>query len=165
MWAKVELVLQVDQQRKNRIEFDKQLKLKPAEGYLGTYNAKVAGAPATSDPKAAPKGNPKAGVPGAPAPKNANPKPKVDRGKKVESVEAAPAPHAKAKAKPKAKAKGTTTTSPPPKSGATTPRSAGATRVANMTPAQKGKNTVHVLCLQRLQGEAVRLLTFRYRKV
>ena len=136
LWEKVELVLQLDQQRKNRIEFDKQLKLKPAEGYLGTYNPKVAGAPATSDPKAAPKGNPKAGVPGAPAPKNANPKSKADKGKKVE---AAPAPHAKAKAKPKAKAKGTTTTSPPPKSGATTPRSAEATRVANMTPAQKAR--------------------------
>ena len=66
LWEKVELVLQLDQQRKNRIEFDKQLKLKPAEGYLGTYNPKVAGAPATSDPKAAPKGNPKAGVPGSP---------------------------------------------------------------------------------------------------
>ena len=136
LWEKVELVLQFDQQHKNRIEFDKQLKLKPAEGYLGTYNPKVAGAPATSDPKAAPKGNPKAGVPGAPAPKNANPKPKADKGKKVE---AAPAPHAKAKAKPKAKAKGTTTTSPPPKSGATTPRSAEANRVANMTPAQKAR--------------------------
>ena len=134
--GKVELVLQLDQQRKNRIEFDKQLKLKPAEGYLGTYNPKVAGAPATSDPKAAPKGNPKAGVPGAPAPKNANPKSKADKGKKVE---AAPAPHAKAKAKPKAKAKGTTTTSPPPKAGATTPRSAKANRVANMTPAQKAR--------------------------
>ena len=136
LWEKVELVLQLDQQRKNRIEFDKQLKLKPAEGYLGTYNPKVAGAPATSDPKAAPKGNPKAGVPGAPAPKNANPKSKADKGKKVE---AAPAPHAKAKAKPKAKAKGTTTTSPPPKAGATTPRSAEANRVANMTPAQKAR--------------------------
>ena len=136
LWEKVELVLQLDQQRKNRIEFDKQLKLKPAEGYLGTYNPKVAGAPATSDPKAAPKGNPKAGVRGAPAPKNANPKSKADRGKKVE---AAPAPHAKAKAKPKAKAKGTTTTSPPPKAGATTPRSAEANRVANMTPAQKAR--------------------------
>jgi len=47
---KVELVLQLDQQRKKRIEFDKQLKLKPAEGYLGTYTTKAAGAPATSDP-------------------------------------------------------------------------------------------------------------------
>jgi hypothetical protein len=33
LWEKVELVLQLDQQRKNRLEFDKQLKLKPAEGY------------------------------------------------------------------------------------------------------------------------------------
>ena len=96
LWEKVELVLQLDQQRKNRIEFYKQLKLKPADGYLGTSNPKVAGAPAASNPKAAPKGNPKAGVPGAPAPKNANPKSKADKDKKVE---AAPAPHAKAKAK------------------------------------------------------------------
>ena len=53
LWEKVELVLPLGQQRKNRIEFDKQLNLKPAEGYLG-----------------------------APAPKNANPKSKADKGKK-----------------------------------------------------------------------------------
>ena len=75
-------------------------------------------------------------MPGAPAPKNANPKSKADKDKKAE---AAPAPHAKAKAKPKAKAKGSTTASPPPKAGATTPRSAEASRVASMTPAQKAK--------------------------
>ena len=67
---------------------------------------------------------------------NTNTKTKADKDKKVE---AAPAPHAKAKAKPKAKAKGSNTASPPPKAGAITPRSAEATRVANMTPAQKAK--------------------------
>ena len=30
LWEKIELVLQLDQQRKNRLEFDKQLQLKPA---------------------------------------------------------------------------------------------------------------------------------------
>ena len=130
LWEKVELVLQLDQQRKNRLEFDKQLKLKPADGYLGT--AKVAGAPA--DTKPAPKGNPKGNVPGAPAPKG-NPKSTADKNKKVE---AAPAPH-KPKAKAKPKAKGGTVSPPPPKAGATTPRSKEASRVAKMTAAEKAK--------------------------
>ena len=109
--------------------------MKPSDGYAGTANPKVAGAPAASDPKGNPKGNPKANVSGAPAPKNGNPKSKADTGNKVE---AAPAPHAKPKAKPKAKAKGSNTTSPPPKA-ATTPRSAEAQKVASMKPAQKAK--------------------------
>ena len=132
LWGKVELALQLDQQRKNRLEFDKQLKLKPADGYAGTTNTKIAGAPAASDPKG---GNPKARISGAPAPKNANPKSKAEKDKKVE---AAPAPHGKPKAKAKPKAKGAHT-GPPPKAGANTPRSVEAQKAANMTPAQKAR--------------------------
>ena len=132
LWGKVELALQLDQQRKNRLEFDKQLKLKPADGYAGTTNPKIAGAPAASDPKG---GNPKAKISGAPAPKNANPKSKAEKDKKVE---AAPAPHGKPKAKAKPKAKGAPT-GPPPKAGANTPRSVEAQKAANMTPAQKAR--------------------------
>ena len=132
LWGKVELALQLDQQRKNRLEFDKQLKLKPADGYAGTTNTKIAGAPAASDPKG---GNPKAKISGAPAPKNANPKSKAEKDKKVE---AAPAPHGKPKAKAKPKAKGAPT-GPPPKAGANTPRSVEAQKAANMTPAQKAR--------------------------
>ena len=36
-WGKVELVLQLDQQRQNRLEFDKQFKLKPADDYVGLH--------------------------------------------------------------------------------------------------------------------------------
>ena len=125
LWGKVELALQLDQQRKNRLEFDKQLKLKPADGYAGTTNPKIAGAPAASDPKG---GNPKAKISGAPAPKNANPKSKAEKDKKVE---AAPAPHGKPKAKAKPKAKGAPT-GPPPKAGANTPRSVEAQKAANI---------------------------------
>ena len=130
LWEKVELVLQLDQQRKNRLEFDKQLKLKPADGYLGT--TKIAGAPADADGN--PKGNLETSVPGAPAPKN-NPKTKADKNKKVE---AAPAPH-DAKAKAKTKAKGNNIASPPPKAAVSTPRSEEASRVAKLSPAEKAK--------------------------
>ena len=68
---------------------------KPADGYAGTTNPKIAGAPAASEPK----GNPKAT--GAPARKNTNPKGKAEKDKKVE---AALAPHGKPKAKAKPKA-------------------------------------------------------------
>ena len=56
LWSKVELAIQLDQQKRNRAEFDKQLKLKPAAGYAGTQHTpddKIAGAPApTPNPKA-----------------------------------------------------------------------------------------------------------------
>ena len=56
LWSKVELAIQLDQQKRNRAEFDKQLKLKPAAGYAGTQQTpddKIAGAPApTPNPKA-----------------------------------------------------------------------------------------------------------------
>ena len=47
LWSKVDLAIQLDQQKRNRAEFDKQLKLKPAAGYAGTQHTpddKIAGA-------------------------------------------------------------------------------------------------------------------------
>ena len=38
LWSKVDLAIQLDQQKRNRAEFDKQLKLKPAAGYAGTQH-------------------------------------------------------------------------------------------------------------------------------
>ena len=52
LWSKVDLAIQLDQQKRNRAEFDKQLKLKPAAGYAGTQHTpddKIAGAPAPRD--------------------------------------------------------------------------------------------------------------------
>eukprot|EP00435_Cladocopium_sp_Y103_P064106 s119_g25.t1 len=51
LWEKVELAIQLDQQKRNRLDFDKQLKLKPAQGYAGTQGKpdNVPGAPATKD--------------------------------------------------------------------------------------------------------------------
>ena len=67
LWSKVELAIQLDHQKRNRAEFDKQLKLKPAEDYSGTCGTlsddKIAGAPApTPNPK--PKATPKNQGPG-----------------------------------------------------------------------------------------------------
>ena len=54
LWSKVELAIQLEQQERNRRDFDEQLGLKPAAGYFGTNpppDDNVAGAPApTPDP-------------------------------------------------------------------------------------------------------------------
>ena len=54
LWSKVELAIQLEQQERNRRDFDEQLGLKPAAGYFGTNSppdANIAGAPApTPDP-------------------------------------------------------------------------------------------------------------------
>ena len=96
LWSKVDLAIQLDQQKRNRAEFDKQLKLKPAAGYAGTQHTpddKIAGAPApTPNPKA--KATPKSQGSGG-----GNPNPKPNKIPK-ENVKAAPAPKAKPKAKP-----------------------------------------------------------------
>ena len=36
LWSKVELAIQLEQQKRNRQEYDRQLGLKPAAGYFGT---------------------------------------------------------------------------------------------------------------------------------
>lgn len=135
LWSKVELAIQLDQQKRNRAEFDKQLKLKPADGYAGTKQTqddRIAGAPApTPNPKA--KATPKGSGGGG------NPQPK--KTSKKEDVTAAPAPKAKAKAK--AKAKQTAPKPPPSKKGNTTPRGEEAKKVANLSAAEKAK----MLCM------------------
>ena len=117
----------MDQQKRNRADFDRQLKLKPADGYAGTQNPKkpdVGGAAAEARQGEKPK-NPKKER------KEKSPK-KERKEKKEKDVPANPAnPKAKPKAKAKAKASGTT----PP----TTPRSAEAKRAADMTPAEKAR--------------------------
>ena len=54
LWSKVELAIQLEQQERNRRDFDEQLGLKPAAGYSGTNppsDDNIAGAPApTPDP-------------------------------------------------------------------------------------------------------------------
>ena len=131
LWSKVELAIQLDQQKRNRAEFDKQLKLKPAEGYLGTRGTpaddKIAGAPApTPNPKS--RATPKSQGSGG----GGNPQPKKTT--KKEDLKAAPAP----KAKPKAKPSGPKP--PPPKAkGATTPRGEEAKKVAKMGAAEKAR--------------------------
>ena len=129
LWSKVELAIQLDQQKRNRAEFDKQLKLKPAAGYAGTQQTpddKIAGAPApTPNPKA--KATPKSQGSGG-----GNPQPK--KTPKKEDVKAAPAP----KAKPKAKPSGPKPP-PPNRKGNTTPRGEEAKKVANMSASEKAK--------------------------
>ena len=55
LWSKVELAIQLEQQKHNRRDFDRQLGLKPAAGYFGTNpppDDNIAGAPApTPDPE------------------------------------------------------------------------------------------------------------------
>ena len=55
LWSKVELAIQLEQQKHNRRDFDRQLGLKPAAGYFGTNpppDVNIAGAPApTPDPE------------------------------------------------------------------------------------------------------------------
>ena len=66
LWSKVELAIQLDQQKRNRADFDKQLKLKPAAGYAGTHQLpedKVTAAPAPT-PAPKPKATPKNAGPG-----------------------------------------------------------------------------------------------------
>ena len=129
LWSKVELAIQLDQQKRNRAEFDKQLKLKPAAGYAGTQQTpddKIAGAPApTPNPKA--KATPKSQGSGG-----GNPQPK--KTPKKEDVKAAPAP----KAKPKAKPSGPKPP-PPNRKGNTTPRGEEARKVAKMSASEKAK--------------------------
>ena len=55
LWSKVELAIQLEQQERNRRDFDEQLGLKPAAGYFGTNpppDDNIAGASApTPDPE------------------------------------------------------------------------------------------------------------------
>ena len=125
LWEKLELLVQLDQQKKNRADFDRQLKLKPAQGYAG--EDKVPANPGPKQPDKSPK-------------KERPKKEKKEKDKKADKPKAKEAPAVPgqpgAKAKPKAKPK---PKHPPPRSGDTTPRGTEAKRAANMTAAEKAK--------------------------
>ena len=125
LWRQVELALDLEQQKKNRTDFDKLLRSKPG----GWGDANVAGAPL---------------VPGAEDKKVDKPKrekktkkEKKDKGpngpRGSDNAPQVPGVPAPPKGKPKGK--------PPPKKATppATPRTAEATRVAKMTAAEKAK--------------------------
>ena len=136
LWEKVELAIELEQQKKNRADFDRQLQLKPQDGYSGT--SEVPGAPAptgaaqSKKEKAAQKAAEK-------AEKDRKEKEKKDKDKKKKEKEAAKAAAlaAAAKAAPKGGPKG------PPKNprrnGSTTPRGAEVVKASKMAPAEKAK--------------------------
>ena len=119
--------------KKNRADFDRQLKLKPAQGYAG--DDKVPANPGTKQP-------------GKPPKKERPKKEKKDKDKKADKPKAKETPavlgQPGAKAKPKGKPK---PKPPPPRSGDTTPRGTEAKRAANMTAAEKAKRPCVFLCL------------------
>ena len=135
LWEKVDLAIELEQQKKNRADFDRQLQLKPQDGYSGT--AEVPGAPAptgaakTKKEKAAEK-----------AERDRKEKEMKDKEKKKKEKEAAKAaalaaaaagrPNPKGGPKPPPKA-------PKPPKGDTTPRGQEVTKAAQMTPAEKAK--------------------------
>ena len=128
LWNQVELAISLEQQKKNRIEFDKQLKLKPQVVTSSTSSASV---PANAAPTKAPP-TPKAPKPDKPPNKSKEEKKK----EKAEAKAAALAAAAKVKAKaPKVKPPPTPKNPGPPR----TPRSEAASKTANMTAAEKAK--------------------------
>ena len=151
LWRQVELALDLEQQKKNRTDFDKLLRSKPG----GWGDANVAGAPL---------------VPGAEDKKVDKPKrerktkkEKKDKGpngpKGSDNAPQVPGVPAPPKGKPKGK--------PPPRKATppATPRTAEATRVAKMTAAEKAKVPMYVLCVWELQGKAMHVLARREQQV
>ena len=126
LWEKLELIVQLDQQKKNRADFDRQLKLKPAQGYVGD-DSKVPANPGEKKPDKPSKREKK-----EKKDKDKERKPDKPKPKETPALPGHPGPKAKPKGKSKAK-------HPPPKSGETTPRGAEAKRAANMTAAEKAK--------------------------
>ena len=135
LWEKVDLAIELEQQKKNRADFDRQLQLKPQDGYSGT--AEVTGAPAptgaakTKKEKAAEK-----------AERDRKEKEAKDKEKKKKEKEAAKAAALAAAAAGRPNPKGGP--KPPPKApkpgkGDTTPRGQEVTKAAQMTPAEKAK--------------------------
>ena len=141
LWSKVEIALQLHQQKVNREEFDKNLRAKP-QVLTSTATTGKDQVPATPAPKAAPKG----AADKPPKKEKKNKKNKKDKDKdKDEEVPAAPAPKGG-----KGKGKGDNPKSPRTprggKGGDTTPRSAEVKRVKDMTAAEKKEDALHVLC-------------------
>ena len=113
LWEKLELIVQLDQQKKNRADFDRQLKLKPAQGYVGD-DSKVPANPGEKKPDKPSKREKK-----EKKDKDKERKPDKPKPKETPALPGHPGPKAKPKGKSKAK-------HPPPKSGETTPRGAEA---------------------------------------
>ena len=136
LWSKVEIALQLHQQKVNREEFDKNLRAKP-QVLTSTATTGKDQVPATPAPKAAPKG----AADKPPRKEKKNKKNKKDKDKD-EEVPAAPAPKGAPKGG-KGKGKGDNPKSPRTprggKGGDTTPRSAEVKRVKDMTAAEKKK--------------------------
>ena len=117
LWSKVELAIQMEQQKRNRFDFDKQLRSKPAAGYFGTTtfpDENIAGAPASApDPEPESQGS-------------------GGDDQTEEYMQAAPTPKVELNAEPVGSAP------PSPTSlGNTTPRGEEAKRAARMTAAEK----------------------------
>ena len=136
LWSKVELALQLHQQKVNREEFDKNLRAKPQVlTSTATSSKDQPSVPATPAPNAAPKG-----AADKPQREKKNKKNKKEKKEKDEDVPAAPAPKGKGKG-----GRGDKSPRTPRQGdkgggrGDTTPRSAEVKRVKNMTAAEKKK--------------------------
>ena len=121
IWSKVELAIEPEQQRVNRLAFDKQLRQKPHPE--GAGNAAPAAPAKPEKPDKAPK-------------EKKNKKQKKVKGDKTKPdvPAAAVPPKAAPKGPPKPKPKKT------PRGGDTTPRTAEIVKVSSMTPARKAKH-------------------------
>ncbi len=135
LWEPGDLAIALEQQKKNRADFDRQLQLKPHEGYSGTSEAPGAPAPTgaalSKKEKAAQKAAEK-------AEKDRKEKEKKEKEKKKREKEAAKAAAlaAAAKAPPKGGPKGPPR---PTRNGSTTPRGAEVVKASKMTPEEKAK--------------------------
>ena len=123
IWSKVELAIELEQQKVNRLAFDKQLRQKPH--HEGAGNAAPA-APANAKPD----------KPDKPPKDKKNKKQKKAKGDKTKPdvPAAAVPPKAAPKGPPKPKPKKS------PRGGDATPRTAEIVKVSSMTPAQKAKH-------------------------
>ena len=132
LWSKVELAIQMEQQKRNRLDLDKQLRSKPAAGYFGTTTSpdeNIAGAPASApdpEPENTPEYPESQGSGG-----DEDFLPWRDS-QTEEDMQAAPTPKAELNAEPV----GSTPPSPA-NLGSTTPRGEEAKRAARMTAAEK----------------------------
>ncbi|CAE7293066.1 GIP [Symbiodinium sp. CCMP2592] len=136
LWNRVDIAIDLHQQRVNRQEFDKSLQQKP-ETLTSTSQPSKPSVPATPAPGAA-AGAPKGGATDKPPKKEKKKKKKKkkDEGEPEVEVPGAPAPKGKGKGGKGGKGNGTPRS---PKGGDTTPRSAQAKSARNMTPEEKAK--------------------------
>ncbi|CAE7750010.1 unnamed protein product [Symbiodinium sp. CCMP2592] len=136
LWNRVDIAIDLHQQRVNRQEFDKSLQQKP-ETLTSTSQPSKPSVPATPAPGAA-AGAPKGGTTDKPPKKEKKKrkKKKKDEGEPEVEVPGAPAPKGKGKGGKSGKGNGTPRS---PKGGDTTPRSAQAKSARNMTPEEKAK--------------------------